>query len=404
LLTPPSHFVHTVLFIQMTLGLHYMHTHRVLHRDLKTQNIFLTGNGRLVLGDLGISKVMTGTQDFARTCIGTPYYMSPEIFRNKPYNHKSDIWALGCVLYEMTTLNHAFDAKSLNGLAAKIVKGKYPPIHPNYSENLKQLIATVLSVNPNSRPDLEAILRKPFVKRQVQRFFADVKATNNSAANANPHPNSAANEANEAKLGELVTQLKGLDMGKLISKAAASTVVDLQPTDERVQKRRTTEQQEALKREEERRRNVEAALTRLREERKERQKGKASQPQQPPSQVSEASAHSSPCSRCVRGVCSHVFLASQQAPAPCLGPEEGTPSSCPVEASGSSEGRLRACSEGEGPGRRCSRKGPCGCRGRRVGEAAGTRWRGGVAAAEACDCGGEREAEGGGGGEEDEAG
>jgi len=70
-------------FVQMTLGLHFMHSNRILHRDLKTQNIFLTGNGRLVLGDLGISKVMEGTQDFARTCIGTPYYMSPEIFKNK---------------------------------------------------------------------------------------------------------------------------------------------------------------------------------------------------------------------------------------------------------------------------------------------------------------------------------
>lgn len=101
-----------------------MHANRVLHRDLKTQNIFLLGNGRLVLGDLGISKVLEGTMDFAQTCIGTPYYMSPEIFKNKPYNHKSDIWALGCVLYEMTTLNHAFDANSLNGLACKIIKGR----------------------------------------------------------------------------------------------------------------------------------------------------------------------------------------------------------------------------------------------------------------------------------------
>lgn len=65
-----------------------MHSNQVLHRDLKTQNIFLTGNGRLVLGDLGISKVLEGTMDFAKTCIGTPYYMSPEIFKNKPYSYK----------------------------------------------------------------------------------------------------------------------------------------------------------------------------------------------------------------------------------------------------------------------------------------------------------------------------
>ena len=63
-------------FVQIALGLHFMHEQNVLHRDLKTQNIFLLGNGRLVLGDLGISKVLEGKQDFAQTCIGTPYYMS----------------------------------------------------------------------------------------------------------------------------------------------------------------------------------------------------------------------------------------------------------------------------------------------------------------------------------------
>jgi serine/threonine protein kinase len=80
--------------------MHYTH---ILHRDLKTQNIFLLGNGRLVLGDLGISKVIDGTMDFAKTWIGTPYCMSPEIFKNKAYNQKFNVWALGCVLYEMIT-------------------------------------------------------------------------------------------------------------------------------------------------------------------------------------------------------------------------------------------------------------------------------------------------------------
>lgn len=60
-------------FVQLALGLHYMHANKVLHRDLKTQNVFMLGNGRLVLGDLGISKVLDGTMDFAQTCIGTPY-------------------------------------------------------------------------------------------------------------------------------------------------------------------------------------------------------------------------------------------------------------------------------------------------------------------------------------------
>lgn len=161
-------------FVQIALGMHYMHSNRVLHRDLKTQNIFLLGNGRLVLGDLGISKVMDGTMDFAKTCIGTPYYMSPEIFQNKPYNHKSDVWALGCVLYELTTLNHAFDANSLNGLACKIVKGRYPPVDPKYSTHLRDLIAAMLMTNPSQRPDMDDVLRRPFIRKHIYNFLSDI--------------------------------------------------------------------------------------------------------------------------------------------------------------------------------------------------------------------------------------
>jgi non-specific serine/threonine protein kinase/NIMA (never in mitosis gene a)-related kinase len=163
-------------FVQIALGVHYMHTQNVLHRDLKTQNIFLLGNGRLVLGDLGISKVLEGTMDFAQTCIGTPYYMSPEIFKNKPYSYKSDVWALGCVLYEMTTLNHAFDANSLNGLAQKIIKGRYPAIHHKYSRYLRELIGHMLLPEPKQRPDLDQILRKPFIKKHILQFFAQINS------------------------------------------------------------------------------------------------------------------------------------------------------------------------------------------------------------------------------------
>jgi serine/threonine protein kinase len=159
----------------MALGLHHMHENRVLHRDLKTQNIFMLGNGRLVLGDLGISKVLEGTMDLAQTCIGTPYYMSPEIFKNKPYNYKSDIWSLGCCLYEMTTLKHAFDANSLNGLAVKIIRGQFPPISSQYSKGLRDLIKEMLATNPSKRPDLDRILGGiPFIKKHIANFFSDI--------------------------------------------------------------------------------------------------------------------------------------------------------------------------------------------------------------------------------------
>lgn len=92
------------------------------------------------MGDFGISKVLENSITSAKTVVGTPYYLSPEACENNPYNSKSDIWALGCVLYELCTLKHAFDASNLLGLVFKIVKGSYDPIPDIYTENLKDLI------------------------------------------------------------------------------------------------------------------------------------------------------------------------------------------------------------------------------------------------------------------------
>ena len=272
-------------FVQMALGLHYMHSNRILHRDLKTQNIFLLGNGRLVLGDLGISKVLEGTMDFAETCIGTPYYMSPEIFKNKPYNHKSDIWALGCVLYELVTLNHAFDAASLNGLAAKIIRGRYPPISTKYSRNLRSLIDAMLDKAPANRPDLEDILRMPFIKKHIQAFFSDIVSRPASQVGEGTMVvRDAALRLADAKEGpvgapapdvaSLRRQLTQLGLTNLISRGLAppETKQARAGMSDRSVKRLAREQRSALRREEERRKAVEQALSRLRSEREQRQK------------------------------------------------------------------------------------------------------------------------------------
>ncbi|CAF4884646.1 unnamed protein product, partial [Rotaria magnacalcarata] len=94
-------------FVQITLALKHVHDRKVLHRDIKSQNVFLMSDGTAKLGDFGISKILNTTCELARTQIGTPYYLSPEICQQKPYNNKSDVWSLGCVLYEMATLKHA---------------------------------------------------------------------------------------------------------------------------------------------------------------------------------------------------------------------------------------------------------------------------------------------------------
>lgn len=93
-------------FSQMCAGAKHIHDKRVLHRDLKSKNIFLTDNGTIKLGDFGSACILNSSKAYAHTYVGTPYYVAPEIWDNKPYNNKSDVWSLGCVLYELCTLRH----------------------------------------------------------------------------------------------------------------------------------------------------------------------------------------------------------------------------------------------------------------------------------------------------------
>merc|ERR1712154_229506 len=159
------------LFVQIALALHFIHNRNILHRDLKAQNIFVK-DGQLKLGDFGISKELTGSVAFAQTMIGTPYYMSPEVFKGKPYNLKSDIWSLGCVLYELITFKHCFDAKNLNSLAQKIVRGKYVPIHGRqYRNELKLLCYSMLSQVPSQRPTLSEILNHKILTNRIRDFY-----------------------------------------------------------------------------------------------------------------------------------------------------------------------------------------------------------------------------------------
>ncbi|KAM4739512.1 serine/threonine-protein kinase Nek1 isoform 2-T2 [Anableps anableps] len=158
-------------FVQICLALKHVHGRKILHRDIKSQNIFLTKEGTVQLGDFGIARVLNSTVDLARTCIGTPYYLSPEICENKPYNNKSDIWALGCVLYEMCTLKHAFEAGNMKNLVLKIIRGSYPPVSVHYSQDLRSLLAQLFKRNPRERPSIGSILDKPFLSCRIERFL-----------------------------------------------------------------------------------------------------------------------------------------------------------------------------------------------------------------------------------------
>ena len=172
------------MFSQIVLAVKYVHDKKVLHRDLKTQNVFLHRDGTIKLGDFGIARVLRFPSEMARTVIGTPYYMSPEIMESRPYEFKSDLWALGCVLYEMTSLKHAFDAQDMNGLVVKILRGKALPTPSHYSAELKGLISKLLAKNPKHRPQMEDIITNPALEANItkHRAFCDEARRNRLAA------------------------------------------------------------------------------------------------------------------------------------------------------------------------------------------------------------------------------
>ncbi|NWT82651.1 NEK5 kinase, partial [Lanius ludovicianus] len=163
-------------FVQISLGLKHIHDKKILHRDVKAQNIFLSNNGKVAkLGDFGIARQLNSTTEFAHTCVGTPYYLSPEICENRPYNNKTDIWSLGCVLYELCTLKHPVSTvqsgNSLHELVLKICRGRFRPVSPNYSYDLRILISQLFKISPRDRPSINSILRKPFLQKLVLRYL-----------------------------------------------------------------------------------------------------------------------------------------------------------------------------------------------------------------------------------------
>ena len=161
-------------FIQMISGLDVLHKHSIMHRDLKSANIFLTKHGLCKLGDLNVSKVVK--EGLLHTQTGTPYYASPEVWMDKPYNYKSDIWSIGCILYEMCALTLPFKGKTFENVYKNVLKGVYNPIPGHYSKELSQVIFGLLQVNPNNRPSCQEILNHVVIKQMGEMYIGeDVK-------------------------------------------------------------------------------------------------------------------------------------------------------------------------------------------------------------------------------------
>jgi len=157
-------------FVQLVLALEHVHGCGILHRDLKTKNIFITADDQLKLGDFGIAKVLTAGDALGETCVGTPYYMAPELFKGEAYGGSADVWSLGCILYELATRRRAFESPNLSSLSIKIVRGEYGPDAPHVSVGLLSLIRSMLSVSVTSRASMCDLLQHSLLRPHFLQY------------------------------------------------------------------------------------------------------------------------------------------------------------------------------------------------------------------------------------------
>ena len=171
-------------FIQVCLALKHLHKKHILHRDLKTMNVFLTSSDVVKLGDFGVSKQL-GTVGLANTVCGTPYYFSPEMCRNEPYSSKCDVWSLGVMLYELIMLTKPFQAKDIKSLMQVIATGVYHPINDKlgHSEELRELTRSLLNLDPSQRPNIPTIMSSPYMQRNLKNFARAIREKEAAQAN-----------------------------------------------------------------------------------------------------------------------------------------------------------------------------------------------------------------------------
>lgn len=158
---------------QIILGVMLMHSKNILHRDLKCQNMFLTKEGILKIGDFGISKELETMSKLAETNVGTPYFMAPEVCKGELYGEKADVWAIGCILFELALLRKPFDADSIQGVFEKIIHKPLDLSGEELDTDIRMLIIAMLDKDPSRRPSIWELSNIPCIYDRINNFIKE---------------------------------------------------------------------------------------------------------------------------------------------------------------------------------------------------------------------------------------
>jgi len=155
-----------LILAQVCLAVSQLHKNKILHRDLKTMNVFLTMSGLIKLGDFGFSREYDQSVSATpgSTFCGTPYYLAPELWNQAPYGKKADMWSLGVILYELMSLRVPFSGKSMKDLVANVLAGRVDPLPEQFSPDLRQLCFDLLSIDPERRPTVQEVFARPVMR------------------------------------------------------------------------------------------------------------------------------------------------------------------------------------------------------------------------------------------------
>eukprot|EP00756_Hemistasia_phaeocysticola_P003617 Hpha_TRINITY_DN12338_c0_g1::TRINITY_DN12338_c0_g1_i1::g.155975::m.155975/K08857/NEK1_4_5; NIMA (never in mitosis gene a)-related kinase 1/4/5 len=163
-----------LMTLQLCLALDHVHSKRMLHRNLKTANVYLDSTGLVKLGGFGHAHTYTETVSnvVAGTFVGTPVYLAPELWERKRYSKKADIWALGVIMYELLALKRPFSSGTVRDLMDKVLNGVRAPPPPHYSDDVIELCDLILTRSPQERPTTRQVCRNAYAKKGLKELLA----------------------------------------------------------------------------------------------------------------------------------------------------------------------------------------------------------------------------------------